>query len=159
MDDASIEDRLAALEAERAVLDTLYRYGHAIDYGDEAAWVDCFTEDGVWDVRPGPAAAPGTREQVVRGADELRAFIPTHSRAPDAWHKHLLCEPRLRFDGDRCRAESYFVRVDAHPKRIFMKAFGRYVDDLVRCDDGVWRIQRRVAEIEFTDPLGLPTSR
>ena len=46
-----IESRLALLEAESAILKNLYRYGHAIDYGDEEAWVDCFTEDGVFDVR------------------------------------------------------------------------------------------------------------
>ena len=51
--------RLAALEAERAILRTLYRYGHSIDYGLEQEWVDCFTEDGVFDVRRrvGPASA------------------------------------------------------------------------------------------------------
>ena len=60
--------RLAALEAERAILRTLYRYGHSIDYGLEQEWVDCFTEDGVFDVRrrvarPAPAtkAAPPWR--------------------------------------------------------------------------------------------------
>ena len=36
--------RLAALEAERAILRTLYRYGHSIDYGLEQEWVDCFIE-------------------------------------------------------------------------------------------------------------------
>jgi hypothetical protein len=54
--------RLAALEEERAILRTLYRYGHSIDYGLELEWVDCFTEDGVFDVRRGWAqAAPGTQ--------------------------------------------------------------------------------------------------
>jgi hypothetical protein len=51
--------RLEALETERAILRTLYRYGHSIDYGLEQEWVDCFTEDGVFDVRRrvGPASA------------------------------------------------------------------------------------------------------
>src|SRR5262249_35391909 len=49
--EGTVEDRLDALEAERAILDTLYRYGHTIDYGDEAGWVDCFTTDAVYDVR------------------------------------------------------------------------------------------------------------
>jgi len=36
--------RLAALEAERAILRSLYRYGHSIDYGLEREWVDCFLQ-------------------------------------------------------------------------------------------------------------------
>jgi hypothetical protein len=42
---------LGLLEAEREVLRALYRYGHAIDYGDEQEWVDCFLPNGVYDLR------------------------------------------------------------------------------------------------------------
>ena len=47
-----LEARLdTALEAEREIVRTLHRYAHSIDYGDEAAWLDRFTEDGVFDIR------------------------------------------------------------------------------------------------------------
>ena len=38
--------RLDVLENERAILDTLYQYGHSLDYGLEEQYVDCFTSDG-----------------------------------------------------------------------------------------------------------------
>ncbi|MCU1457885.1 MAG: hypothetical protein JWL73_1977, partial [Actinomycetia bacterium] len=38
-----LEARVARLEAERDILDLLSRYGHAIDYGLEHEWVDCFS--------------------------------------------------------------------------------------------------------------------
>ena len=47
----SMSERLQALEDERAILETLYQYGHAMDYGPDADFVDCFTPDGLWDVR------------------------------------------------------------------------------------------------------------
>jgi hypothetical protein len=43
--------RLAALEEERAILDALYRYGHAIDYGLEKEWVGCFAPAGAFEMR------------------------------------------------------------------------------------------------------------
>jgi SnoaL-like domain len=148
----TVDERLARLEDERAVLDTLYRYGHAIDAGRHDDWVDCFTEDGVWDVRPGPATGDGVRRLFLRGRDELAAFIPTHTHAPGAWHQHLLAEPQLALRGDRCDAESYFARIDGHPAGCYVRAFGRYVDTLVRCPDGRWRIAERIAEIAASHP-------
>ena len=62
----SLEDRLARLEAEAAILRTLHRYGHAIDAGDEAAWVDLFTPDGEFQVR-----GPGV-EYTISGRDGAR---------------------------------------------------------------------------------------
>jgi 3-phenylpropionate/cinnamic acid dioxygenase small subunit len=55
-----LEARIALLEDEQAILKNLYRYGHSIDYGDEEAWVDCFTEDGVFDVRATSSASSST---------------------------------------------------------------------------------------------------
>jgi hypothetical protein len=148
---ASVEERLAALEAERAILDTLYRYGHTIDYGDEAGWVDCFTKDAVYEVRRGPQT--GRADELVRcvGRAELAAFVAAHSRAPWAWHKHFLCEVRVTLDpgGATAQAQSYFVRLD-HEDQVgpYIRAFGRYLDQLVCDTDARWRIQERIAEVE-----------
>ena len=51
--------RLAALEAERGVLATLYKYGHALDYGAEADWVDCFAAAAHYEVRERGAGTNG----------------------------------------------------------------------------------------------------
>lgn len=52
-------------------------------------------------------------------------------------------------NGDDASVQSYFLRVepqDSGPTRIV--ASGRYVDGLVRCDDGRFRFTQRVAEID-----------
>ena len=48
-----IEQRLRKLEDEKAILDTLYAYGHHLDAGLEDAWIDCWTEDAVLGVGRG----------------------------------------------------------------------------------------------------------
>ena len=40
---SDLHRRLQLLEDERAILATLYRYAHCIDYGLNAEWVDLFT--------------------------------------------------------------------------------------------------------------------
>jgi hypothetical protein len=145
---------MAVVEDERAILDTLSRYGHTIDHGPDEEWLDCFTEDGVWDARPGAGIGGAAGGILCRGQDELRAFIATHTHAPERWHKHLLVEPRIRLDGDAADVLSYWVRIDLSDAGIYMRGFGRYVDHLVRCTDGRWRIQERVIECEAMEIRG-----
>lgn len=137
-----VEARLRRLEDEHAILDTLYQYGHSIDYGWREEWLDCWTRDAVlrW-----PHATFSGHEEIGRAFDE-------HSHAPDAYHKHFLVEPRVRVDGDRATVDSYFARINDSPSGPVLRSFGRYRDVLVRCPDGHWRISERVAERESLIP-------
>lgn len=142
-----LASRLRALEAERDVLATLYRYGHALDYGAETDWVDCFTATARYEVRePGTVAAPVVRS--YDGRDELAAFAASHTRAPERFHKHLVADPVIAVDGDRATSVSYFLRLDDLDGERVVYAFGRYLDELVRCADGRWRFAVRIAEVE-----------
>lgn len=140
-----IEARLALLEAEREIVRTLHRYAHSIDYGDEEAWVDCFAEDGVFDIRSRHAHQ---LKRLVRGRAELRNFISRHTRAPELWHKHLLVEPAIEVDGDTATCVSYLAVVMEHQDAPVLRVFGRYRDRLARGADGAWRFDERIAEIE-----------
>jgi 3-phenylpropionate/cinnamic acid dioxygenase small subunit len=144
--------RLQSLEAERGVRATLYRYGHALDYGAEDDWVGCFTAQAHYEVRERRGEpAEGTRAAAMRrydGRDELAAFAARHTRAPERFHKHLVVDPVITIDGDRATAVSYFVRLDDIDGEPAVYAFGRYRDELVRCGDGRWRFAIRVAEVE-----------
>jgi len=138
--------RVEAIEQERAILDVLYTYCSAIDYGDREAFLDCFTDDAVWQV---PKRLDPATSAHVAGHEALRRFFDAHTHAPDAYHKHITLNPQIRRDGDTARVTSYFLRVDspdAAPAYIF--ASGRYVDDLVRERDGRWRIRSRTCEVE-----------
>lgn len=157
---AHLTARLELIEAERDILATLHRYGHSIDYGEEAAWVDCFTEDGVFDVRFVSAAQAQPRDwgfgtphpQGARfsGRDELRRYVARHSRAPAAWHKHFMVQPQITLapQGGEARVRSYFARLDAVDGQRVIHAFGRYQDEMVHCPDGAWRFRQRICEIE-----------
>jgi ketosteroid isomerase-like protein len=140
--------RLQALEDERAVLATLYRYAHALDYGDETAWVDCFTADARYELRDPAAVSAADRPRVHHGREDLARFVANHTRAPERFHKHLLVEPVIAVTGDTATASSYFMRVDDRDGVPTIYAFGRYLDALVRSADGRWRFAVRIAEIE-----------
>jgi hypothetical protein len=137
---SDILQRLQRIEDERAVLHTLHRYAHCIDYGLEDEWVDLFTEDGVYN-----RFTTGIRHE---GREEIRKFIPTHTRAPEKYHKHFMVEPIITLNGDEATAESYWARVDDGDSGPFILSFGRYRDHLVRCPDGRWRFKERRIERE-----------
>jgi hypothetical protein len=140
-----LERRLALLEDERGVLRNLHTYGQSIDYGREADWVECFTEDGVFDVRNRGETAPSVK---ISGRDELTRFISRHTRPPELWHKHMLVEPLIDVDGDSARCSSYFFVLMEHEDRPVVRVFGRYLDRLERGADGRWRFAERIADVE-----------
>jgi hypothetical protein len=139
---------MRVLEDERAILQTLYQYGHAMDYGPDADFIDCFTPDGVWDVRM-RRTPDGAFTCVGHGEIAASLEAQTSVRAPALYAKHLVIEPQIVVDGDEASVRSYFLRVeprDDGPTQIV--ASGRYLDRLIRCDDGRWRMTERVAEID-----------
>jgi ketosteroid isomerase-like protein len=136
---SSLAARVQLLEDERAILHTLYTYGHGIDYNLEREFLDCWTDDAVlqWPDRP-----------PLVGRDAIAAAFRAHTHAPEVFHKHLLVEPRIEIDGDRARVDCYFVRLDDYEEGPEIRSFGRYRDVLVRCPDGRWRFSERRAERE-----------
>jgi hypothetical protein len=140
--------RLQALEDERAIQQTLHQYGHSMDYGPDAEFIDCFTPEGVWDVRMRKSPAGSFR---CRGHPEIAQSLAgqTEMRAPAVSAKHLVMNPQIAVTGDEAAVRSYFLRVeprDNGPTEIV--ASGRYLDHLVRCADGHWRFTERIAEID-----------
>lgn len=140
----SLIERLELLEDERAILQTLYSYGHYIDYGLEQEWVGLFTADGIYEIH---IRHP---ESVIRneGSQAIARFIAGHSRAPAKYHKHLLIEPIITLDSkDRATVQSYFLRVDEGEGRLYILSFGRYRDRLVK-QNGRWLFKERICEVE-----------
>ncbi|VTU25981.1 hypothetical protein H4CHR_01704 [Variovorax sp. PBS-H4] len=141
---AALKARVQELEDRNAILDTLMRYGSALDYGDVDRLVDCFTEDTVRETR----RPDGTVNRWEGGAG-TREFATTHSHAPDKYHKHLVLNSLVELHGDTANVESYMFRFDASDgERSFVWGMGRYLDTMRRDPDGRWRIMRRVTYIE-----------
>jgi ketosteroid isomerase-like protein len=140
----------ANLDDEAAITRVLYQYVHALDYGNEAAWVDCFTADAVWH-----AMIPGVgKETVFRGQVELFGFAAGHTRPPELYHKHVITAPMIEVDGDSATSVCYFQFMAAGTDGVpILMTFGRYLDAFRRCDDGKWRISDRHAEVEASNPV------
>ena len=149
MDDAITKNlenlvrRLEAIEAERDILGTLYRYSHCLDYGLEAEWVDCFSNDAIFEV-----TGPAILEMKLQGRAALADFAANHTRAPEHYHKHLVMDPVITLGKGEATSVSYFVRLDAMTKGPGIRAFGRYYDQLIKGSDGKWRFKYRRAEVE-----------
>src|SRR5947209_2354350 len=100
----ALEQRLARLEDERAILRNLHAYPPAIDHGGDEAWADCFTEDGIFDSRSGD----GGTTRVLQGREALTDFASRFARPPERHSKHLILEPLIEVDGDTAHSTSYF---------------------------------------------------
>jgi ketosteroid isomerase-like protein len=147
VDIEGLHERLRVLEDERSILDTLYQYGHSIDYGVRDEWLDCWA----------PGSVLTWPHMTFTGLDEIAGAFDGHSHAPEAYHKHLLIEPRITLAGDTATVDSYFARVNDSPSGPVMRSFGRYRDVLIRCEDGRWRFMERVTERESLIP-GVPVT-
>jgi ketosteroid isomerase-like protein len=150
MPDPEIEEvleRLDRFDAERAIVETMYAYGSALDYGDRDRFLQCFTDDADYVVDMRIGADGGF---AFHGQEELTKYFEDHTHAPTAWHKHVTTNPSIEIHGDTARASSYFLRVDAGTESApaYVLASGRYLDDFVRDEDGRWRIRSRRCEVE-----------
>ncbi len=142
-----VAERLARLEDERAIMATLYAYGTALDYGDRRLFLDCFTPDAEYVVEMRIGSDAGFR---CDGHDALGVYFDGHTHAPGAYHKHVTTNPTVTSHGSTATATSYFLRVDAAPASgpAVVLASGRYIDRLIREENGAWRISSRLAEVE-----------
>ena len=153
----ALEKRLKVLEEERAILSTLYTYGHAIDYGLKAEWLDCFTDDAVYKVQAFGITIPevGVKQPAsgLKGKKILSMYIANHTKSPELRHKHFLVEPVIRLDdGGQAFVESYFARLDEDRNGPYVLAFGRYLDKMIKSKDGKWRFKERICDMESRMP-------
>ena len=145
---SALADRVSRLEDERAVTATINAFSTAVDYGDLELMLDTFTPEAEYIVDLRVAADRGFR---CRGRDEIQVWFANHTHAPEVWHKHLIGNVSVTFSDDTARATSYLLRVDAVPDGdgpAVVRTAGRCTDELIRRDDGKWRIQSRRIEIE-----------
>lgn len=149
---------LSTLLAEREITRTLHRYSQAVDYCMEAEWVDCFTEDGTYEVRGDvlPESVIAMRTDLI-GREALRRFIDARAQGVRedrriAFQKHLPVVPLIEVDGDEATVVSHFVGLDREDGLPVVRDIGQYRDKFVKCADGRWRINHRIYEAEAFRP-------
>jgi ketosteroid isomerase-like protein len=144
------DDReLQVLIEERAITRAIHAYAHAMDSGDEVAWVEAFTDDAVFDV---VEVVGGKRVHREDGRDDLAAYIAQYPKPPD-FRKHVVVDPLIDVDIDAGTATvvAFWLLLareegTGHP---ITTAFGRYRDVWAKVD-GRWRIKHRDADVEAT---------
>jgi ketosteroid isomerase-like protein len=136
----SLADRLA-------IHDLFVRYACALDDGDVATVVGCFTADAVLQ---SPAIG------IIAGAAAIRDFAEGFAarRAGGAQFRHLITNLAVRVEpgGARAHATAYLlVAVSRDGGSRFLPP-GRYECDLV-CDGGEWRFARQAVFHDHTYAL------
>ena len=141
---------LPAWEDERGIRHTMDLYAHAMDYGEEEIWRDCFTDDALFLV----SDAQKNLEEIyrVKGGETLSAYIAAYPRPPAIFAKHICSQILIRVDGNSATSESFWLAVNSsggpESGKPNIMAFGRYKDTLVTCPDGRWRFSERICETE-----------
>jgi hypothetical protein len=141
----SIEDRLAALEAQmqevkdrQAILDCIKRNSRGNDRFDVALITSSYHPDGVHELG----------QKQISGREYGEHANHAHSALFDG-HLHNVTMHMCEIDGDIAHAESYniglFMDKGSETARILA---GRYLDRLER-RDGEWRIVLRRATVEI----------
>jgi hypothetical protein len=130
---------------ERAINRLMQRYCQAMDRGQEQEWIDCFTEDVLFDVR----RPDGTLIHQENGHGDLARYIARYPKPPD-FRKHIYTTTVLEVDlaAGEARAESYWTLLASGPGgSAVLSAFGSARDRLVKTAQG-WRIKERYAVAE-----------
>ena len=137
MAEATLEDRVRALEDEREIRDLIIRYAQRLDLRDHKGYAALFARDGRWSGRMGDATGPEAIEAML-----VEGLGPTPDNFRNTMNFHLMTNLLIEVDGDTAKAESrlvYFARKDKKPVPMLA---GRYEDELVR-EDGRWRFKYR----------------
>jgi hypothetical protein len=113
-----------------AILELAARYLHSLDCQNVDAWVECFTEDGVFDA---------IEDVRVVGHDALRKFISSlASKAPS---RHTPATLWVQGEGKSAMMRSYFTVMPLKDPTNLIQV-GRFEDRLVNVD-GEWKFAER----------------
>jgi hypothetical protein len=140
--------RLTRLEDERAIIDTLHRYGQAADDGEDEIWANLFVEDGVF-LCLDRAGGEILREE---GRPALALWLRNFRASEVRITKHCVLAPVVvRLEGGEATVKSYLTRISENPDPYappFLLLMGKYHDEMRKGADGKWRFRQRIAQTE-----------
>jgi hypothetical protein len=139
--DATLEQRLAAVEDRDAILDAAYRFNTLVNYGGS---IDAWRAVLVDDARVAVSGPDGTLLAEDRGVEAIRSSRPPK----EGRHDHnLLHGPILELDGDEATLESYWTVISDAGDGPRVAMYGTATNTFVRTD-GRWLIASRAAVVE-----------
>jgi SnoaL-like domain len=121
-------------EDEKAIRELLSAYCFCVDRAHADAFVELFTEDGVWD---------RGRFGRVEGRRALHDYLSAAARGADkAKTRHFSSNELVTITRDTAAARSYVLVMDAAPTPPVALVIGYYEDQFVKMD-GRWRFKSR----------------
>ena len=123
-----------SFEDKFAIQELVSRYNHAIDFGNYEAWVECFTEDGVFD---GSAGCFVGRAELQKFTEQ---FKTTRANLPNV--RHCVMNTVTDVEGDTAISSSYLQLLTTGKEGAKVMFSGRYDDKLVKVR-GKWRFKER----------------
>ena len=126
---------MSKVEDHLAIRELAARYNRTFDYGDPKGWVECFTEDGTFNI--------GSKE-LAAGSEALLAFA--EKSIPSMSVKHCTTDAIVEIDGDTATHDAYLILMDCGEK-VTANNSGRYLDEVVK-QNGKWKFKKRVVEID-----------
>ncbi|MFC9788938.1 nuclear transport factor 2 family protein [Rhodococcus sp. NPDC127528] len=137
------------VDAVSEIQSLLARLAHLADDGTVEEYLANFTEDAVWESSANPAT--GMAAQARTGVAEIETGVRDRRAAgiqgPGTATRHVLTTVAVTApDGAAATATAYwtfFVETTTAPR---LSSIGRY-DDVLRLEDGVWRLARRTVTI------------
>jgi len=139
---------LSALDLliNRLAIDDLFaRYAHTADSYDADGWVDCFAQDGTFEVE-----AAGSGIQFV-GQQRLHEFIDAHILLLPGT-RHIMTNHLVDIDGDLAHHRCTLTGMLSRPEKVYTFISGWYESTLEKVG-GQWKIKHRI--VHGDDSLNL----
>ena len=119
-----------------AIEDVFARYAHSADGYDVDGWVNCFTEDGIFEV-----ASNGNGIQFA-GRQALHDFICAHIHLlPNT--RHVMTNHLVDINGNRAVHRCTLTGMLSRPEKVYTFISGWYQSTLEK-DASEWKIKHRI---------------
>jgi uncharacterized protein (TIGR02246 family) len=128
-----------SLEDREEIRELYAHYAHTIDEGRFAEWLNCFTEDGVFE---------SPRFGKHSGREGLRRFTAIYQDSlGGAKPFHQMTNVTFKVEGDKAIGCCYLTYYHCKDGKAALSAAGHYTDRL-RKADGEWRFESRRVSID-----------
>ena len=136
------------LLAEREIAQVMNIYCQTMDAGEQQRWLDCFTDDAVYEV----LLPNGSTFVDLKGRADFERFIAGYPILPG--HRHIYVTPVYAVDPDAGTADvsSYWMVIAGSAAGTKIASMGRVQDRFVKSQDGRWRMQARRVQTEGIAP-------
>ena len=133
------------LTDRHGVEDLFARYAHSADSYDADGWVNCFAQDGIFEVK-----ADGNRIQFI-GQKALHDFVCAHIRLLPGT-RHVMTNHLVDIDGNLAQHRCTLIGMLSRPEKVYTFISGWYESSLEKVD-GDWKIKHRIVHRDKTANL------